>query len=135
MWCLGRLTQEESLEILRIREHILDNLPVAVTSMYFLLSLDLADGLLILQLNVRVIGRQTSKFAEVAEATLSLADTDQVARRLEQERDHDAHASCGNELDGHGCLPLRGSVCDVGAVPEGDAIVDPESEHEGDDDA
>lgn len=103
--------------------------------MGFLLGLNLTDGLLVLQLNIGVISWQVSKFAEVVEALLSLADADQVARCLEKEGDHDAHATGGNELDRHGGLPLRGVVGDVGPAPEGNAVVDPEGEHEGHDDA
>lgn len=58
-------SQKEALEVSRDSEDILQDLPVAVTSMQLLLSLNLVNRLLVLDLDVRVIGREVAQLAKI----------------------------------------------------------------------
>jgi hypothetical protein len=128
-------TQEEPLEVIAVREHVLHDLQITVASMDFLLSIDLVDSLLVLKLDVGMFRRQVAKFAEIAQPLLSFANTHEITGCLQQKGYHDAHACGGNDLDHHSRLPLTRIIRNVGPVPQGHPVVDPEGEHQSDDNA
>jgi hypothetical protein len=52
-----------------------------------------------LHLNVRMVCREFSETCKVSQSLLRPAAVDEVARRLWDERNHDAHQSTGDELN------------------------------------
>jgi hypothetical protein len=91
--------QKEAAKVAAIYEHVFKNNPIVVALMYLLLVKILGFNFPELHLDVRMVCRKISEACKILQSLLRPAAIDEVARRLRDEWNHDAHQSTGDELN------------------------------------
>jgi hypothetical protein len=88
------------------QEDLLEDLNNSVTSLDFLLSIDLSADLSILQIDILVVSWKLADLAQVVQTLLSLVVTDQVTSTLRSKEDHCDEENTWSDLNTERCLPL-----------------------------